>query len=108
MLNFSGVPEGACGPAELAKFQAVIPEFQIKVFSATSQVEVLYKGPEAGQIIYLILDEKLQHYNVINGKVLTWNISIFDLNLHRQYSHSTERSLESKWLLWSNCAETTN
>ena len=70
-MNFSGVPEGACGPAELAKFQAVLPEFQIKVFSATSQVEVLYKGPEAGQIIYLILDEKLQHYNVIKGKVLT-------------------------------------
>ena len=66
--TFSGVPEGACGPAELAKFQAVLPEFQVQVFSATSEVELLYKGPEAGNKIYLILDENAHHYNVITGK----------------------------------------
>ena len=63
-----GVPEGACGPAELTKFQAVLPDFQIQVFAATSQVELLFKGPEAHKIIYLILDENAQHYNVITGK----------------------------------------
>ena len=64
-----GVPEGPCDIAELGKFQAVLPEFQIQVFSATSAVELLYKGPEAHKIIYLILDENAQHYNVITGKI---------------------------------------
>ena len=63
----SGVTQGACGPAELTKFQAVLPDFQIQVFAATSQVELLFRGPEAKHIIYLVLDENAQHYNVISG-----------------------------------------
>ena len=63
-----GVPIGACGPAELAKFQAVIPDYQIKVFSATSKEELIYKGPASNRIIYILLDENLKHYNVIKGK----------------------------------------
>ena len=54
---------------ELEKFQAVLPpDYQIKVFSATSRAELLYKGPEADNILYLVLDERLKHYNVIKGK----------------------------------------
>ena len=65
---FLGVPQGACGPAELTKFQAVLPDFQIQVFAATSEVELLFRGPEAKHIIYLVLDENAQHYNVIHGE----------------------------------------
>ena len=65
---FLGVPQGACGTAELTKFQVVLPDFQIQVFAATSQVELLFRGPEAKHIIYLVLDENVQHYNVIQGE----------------------------------------
>ena len=81
-----GVPVGACGPAELKKFNDVLPDFQIKVFAATTTTELLFKGPEAKHIIYLSLDEKNQHYNVITGKYITqyflklqhWSTPVFN------------------------------
>ena len=110
-----GVPQGACGPPELAKFQAVVPEYQIKVFSATSKEELLFKGPEANHIIYLILDENLKHYDVITGKILTWNIMIWfnvlilkTFTQNEQPQHWLKSEEQMSEVLYSQGIETNN
>ena len=45
-----------CSIEELKKFQNVIKNFQIIVFSLESKEELLFKGPEKLKKIYLILD----------------------------------------------------
>ena len=75
MLICLGVPEGPCGIPELKKFQAVLPEYQIKVYSATTNVEMLYTGPEALYTIFLIHDAEEAHYNVITGKLFDFQHS---------------------------------
>ena len=62
----------------------MLPEYQIKVFSATSKEELLFKGPDADHIIYLILDENLKHYDVITGKILTLIIMFLFGNLYTE------------------------
>ena len=92
----AGVPEGACGPAELKKFQAVLPDYQIKVFSATSSCELLFKGPEANRIIYLILDERLKHYNVITGPVAFYGLKYYCNTCEKPYRQRFEHSCKEK------------
>jgi len=40
--RLAGVPEGPCGIPELQKFQAVLPEYQIKVLSVTPPHMLVY------------------------------------------------------------------
>ena len=51
----AGVPEGPCGLAELDKFQQVLsPTYQLKVISRCKPFFVIFRGPEAPHIIYLL------------------------------------------------------
>ena len=51
----AGVPEGPCGLPELEKFQQFLaPHYQIKVVSRMKPFFVIYRGPEAPHIIYLL------------------------------------------------------
>ena len=71
----------------------MLPDYQIKVFSATSKEELLFKGPEANHIIYLILDENLKHYDVITGKILTLNIVFLFENLYTGKAYTVEQEI---------------
>ena len=51
----AGVPEGPCGLAELEKFQQFLsPTYQLKVVSRCKPFFVIYRGPDAPHIIYLL------------------------------------------------------
>ena len=51
----AGVPEGPCGLAEIDKFQQFLaPNYQIKVVSRCKPFFVIYRGPDAPHIIYLL------------------------------------------------------
>ena len=41
------VPEGPCGLEEIAKFQSVLPDYQIKVITADPPYGIIFKGPVA-------------------------------------------------------------
>ena len=57
----AGVPEGPCGLPELEKFQQFLaPHYQIKVVSRMKPFFVIFRGPEAPHIIYLLKSN--QHY----------------------------------------------
>ena len=57
----AGVPEGPCGLAELDKFQQFLtPNYQIKVVSRMKPFFIIFRGPEAPHIIYLLKSN--QHY----------------------------------------------
>ena len=59
----AGVPEGPCVLPEVAKFQQVITEHQIVVFSAEHFNAIIYEGPKREKQIYLYLYQN--HYDVI-------------------------------------------
>ena len=51
----AGVPEGPCGLAELAQFQRHLsPQYQLKVMSRQHPFFIIYRGPEAPNIIRLL------------------------------------------------------
>ena len=57
----AGVPEGPCGLPELEKFQQFLaPHYQIKVVSRMKPFFIIFRGPEAPHIIYLLKSN--QHY----------------------------------------------
>ena len=61
----AGVPEGLCGLPEIAKFQAIIDDFQIVVLSAEHFNAVIYEGPKREKQIYLYLYEN--HFEIITS-----------------------------------------
>ena len=51
----AGVPEGPCGLAEIEAFQRYLaPNYQIKVISRQKPFFIIYRGPEAPNIIRII------------------------------------------------------
>ena len=51
----AGVPEGPCGIPEVAKFQEFLtPHYQIKVVNRMKHFGVIYRGPDAPHILYLL------------------------------------------------------
>ena len=51
----AGVPEGPCGLAEIEAFQRhLTPQYQIKVISRQKPFFIIYKGPEAPNILRLL------------------------------------------------------
>ena len=51
----AGVPEGPCGLAELDKFQKYLaPNYQLKVMSRQKPFFIIFRGPEAPNIIRLL------------------------------------------------------
>ena len=51
----AGVPEGPCGLAELDKFQQYLtPHYQLKVISRQKPFFIIFRGPEAPNIIRLL------------------------------------------------------
>ena len=65
LLRQAGLKEAPCGVPELKKLQAVLPDYQIFVFTATAQYSLIFKGPDAEKPLYLLLDEPNRHYHVI-------------------------------------------
>ena len=61
----ANVPEGLCGLPEIAKFQAVIVDYQIVVLSAEHFNAIIYKGPKREKQIYLYLHEN--HFDIITS-----------------------------------------
>ena len=117
----AGVPEGPCGPAELAKFQAVLPRYQIKVYLAATKRELIFKGNESDRTIYLVLDENLQHYDVITGPAGFFGYDYYCDPCEKGYWSKTkhccdeicqccytkhDRSQKSQYLLCSECNRT--
>ena len=68
LLRKAGVDSTApCGVPELKKIQAVLPDYQLYLFSATANYGGLFEGPEADRRIYIILDEQYAHYHLISN-----------------------------------------
>ena len=61
----AGVPEGPCDIENLKKFQAVLPEYQLKVLSKDVFNSFIYCGPEAKEKLYLYHHDN--HYDVITS-----------------------------------------
>ena len=53
--QLAGVPEGPCGLEEVAKFQAVLPDYQIKVMTIDPPYDIIYKGPHASDKLILLV-----------------------------------------------------
>lgn len=53
--RLSGVPEGPCGLEEIAKFQAILPEYQIKVMTVDPPYGIIYKGPVVSNKLILLV-----------------------------------------------------
>ena len=64
--QLAGVPEGPCGLEEVAKFQSVLPDYQIKVMTVDPPYGVIYKGPQSlDQLVLLVKSD--HHYNGCNS-----------------------------------------
>ena len=61
LLEEAGVGEGPCGLPELAKFQAALPEYQLKVLKVGLANMIVYAGPEKPRRILLLLEK--EHYD---------------------------------------------
>ena len=95
--DLAGVPlDKGCGVEELNKFQRVLPKYCIRVFSATSTPELIYKGPPAERNIFLILDQYKQHYNVISGPLGFFGFRYYCLSCDKPYSHRNKHSCKVK------------
>lgn len=51
----AGVPEGPCGLEEVAKFQAVLPGYQIKVMTVDPPYSILFKGPQPSERFIMLV-----------------------------------------------------
>ena len=84
----AGVPEGLCRLPEVAKFQQVITEHQIVVFSAEHFTAIIYKGPKREKQIYLYLYQN--HYDVITSVSTFLGTSYWCLECKKGYNNKEE------------------
>lgn len=64
--RLAGVPEGPCRLAEVAKFQAVLPDYQIKVMTEEPPYGLIYKGLTPSDKIIMLLKSD-RHYDGCNS-----------------------------------------
>ena len=61
----AGLPPGSCGIAEVKKFQAALPGYQLNMISKEHLNALIYSGPEADKCLYLYHHDN--HYDVITS-----------------------------------------
>ena len=71
LLQEAGVAEGVCGVEELARFQAVLPDYQIKVMSVGKPHMIIFAGPPQPRRILLLLEDN--HYDGSTSFAAWWN-----------------------------------
>ena len=87
----------SCGVAEIQMFQDVLPTYCIRVFTATTRQEILYRGPPtAANNIFLIYDEYKKHFNVISGPLAFFAYSYYCIHCDKGYKHRTSHRCELK------------
>ena len=86
LLNEAGVDEGPCGLPELAKFQAVLPDYQIKVFKVGRPHMLVYAGPESStnRRILLLLEDG--HFDGCTSYAAFFNTSYYCHDCDRGYN----------------------
>ena len=88
----AGVPEGPCATPELTRFQAALPNHQIKVVSIDPPHMIIFAGNPAtptGKIIRLIKEDG--HYDGCNSFAGFLNKSYFCDDCNRGYDHEDFR-----------------
>ena len=91
------VPEGPCGLEAIAQFQAVLPQYQIKVMTVDPPYGIIYRGPVAEKMILLIKTEG--HYDGCKSFEGFLSKSYFCHDCDRGYDHETygEHPCDGKW-----------
>ena len=67
LLQRAGLTPKPCGIPEIKAIQAVLPEYQITVYTARGERSLVYQGPTADRKIHFIIDEVRQHYHVVTS-----------------------------------------
>ena len=98
--QLAGVPEGPCGLPELERFQAALPEHQIKVMSIDPPHMIIFAGTPAlpsGKIIRLIKED--DHYDGCNsfGGFLSKSYFCDDCNKGYDHDDMSRHPCSGKW-----------
>ena len=96
--RLAGVPEGHCGIFELQKFQAVLPDYQIKVMSIDPPHMLIFVGPTPSDKIIRIIKED-DHYDGCNSFLGFLSKSFFCNECNRGYDHNDHGNhpCKGKW-----------
>ena len=91
------VPEGPCGLEAIAQFQAVLPQYQIKVMTVDPPYGIIYKGPVAEKMILLVKTDK--HYDGCKSFEGFLSKSYFCHDCDRGYDHEAyqQHPCDGKW-----------
>ena len=100
LYRLTGVPEGPRGIPELQRFQAALPEYQIKVMSIDQPYMIIFDGNQAtpsGKIIRLIKED--EHYEGCNSFAGFLSKSYFCGECNRGYDREDFRNhrCDGKW-----------
>ena len=85
LLQDAGVGTGPCGLPELAKFQAALPDYQIKVMKVGRPHMIVYAGPDNPRRILLLLED--DHYDGCTSYGGWLNKSYYCHDCDRGYDH---------------------
>ena len=91
LLQSAGLSPKPCGISEIQQIQSVLPMYQISVYSARAERELVFKGAEADRKINFIIDEIKCHYHVITSLTgwfsFPFHCSKCDTFYHKKFTH---------------------
>ena len=96
--RLAGVPEGPCGIEELTKFQAVLPDYQIKVMTVDPPYGIIFKGPVVSNKMILLVKTD-GHYDGCKSFEGFLSRSYYCHDCDRGYDHENaeEHPCNGKW-----------
>ena len=96
--RLAGVPEGPCGIEELSKFQAVLPDYQIKVVTVDPPYGIIFKGPVACDKMILLVKTD-GHYDGCKSFAGFLSRSYFCHDCDKGYDHDSyaDHPCDGKW-----------
>jgi hypothetical protein len=106
----AGVPLGSCGIAEVKKFQAALPGYQLNVISKEHLNALIYSGPEAEKHLYLYHHDN--HYDVITSMPAFLSRKQYCHKCKKGYSHpcgdlcklcNTQNCSIVEWKFFKDC-----